>query len=67
MQVTPKVEVLKGETAKLPCTYTVTPSSSNTVVEWFIVSNFSLYIFFIQISFGSETYFLGSESLTSQS
>ncbi|TMS10695.1 Cell surface glycoprotein MUC18 [Larimichthys crocea] len=36
VQVTPKVEVLKGETAKLPCTYTVTPSSSNTVVEWFI-------------------------------
>ncbi|KAM7383190.1 hypothetical protein PAMP_002862 [Pampus punctatissimus] len=34
--VVPKVEVLKDETAKLPCTYTVSPSSSNTVVEWYI-------------------------------
>ncbi|CAJ1062673.1 basal cell adhesion molecule isoform X1 [Xyrichtys novacula] len=33
--VTPKLEVVKGETAKLPCTYTVS-SPSNTVVEWFI-------------------------------
>lgn len=32
--VTPKVEVVKGETATLPCTYTV--SSSNIFVEWFI-------------------------------
>ncbi|KAM6995005.1 basal cell adhesion molecule isoform 2-T2 [Tautogolabrus adspersus] len=36
VNVTPKVEVLKGETAKLPCTYTVSSSSSTTVVEWFI-------------------------------
>ncbi|XP_034553650.1 basal cell adhesion molecule isoform X1 [Notolabrus celidotus] len=35
VEVTPKVEVLKGETAKLPCKYTVS-SPSNTVVEWFI-------------------------------
>ncbi|XP_068591564.1 basal cell adhesion molecule isoform X1 [Cebidichthys violaceus] len=34
--VTPKVEVLKGETATLPCTYTVSPTPSNTVVEWYI-------------------------------
>ncbi|XP_029307785.1 basal cell adhesion molecule isoform X2 [Cottoperca gobio] len=31
-----KVEVLKEESAKLPCTYTVVPPISNTVVEWFI-------------------------------
>ncbi|XP_045900317.1 basal cell adhesion molecule isoform X1 [Micropterus dolomieu] len=36
VEVTPKVEVLKGETAKLPCKYTVSQPSSNTVVEWFI-------------------------------
>ncbi|XP_070768032.1 basal cell adhesion molecule [Enoplosus armatus] len=36
VEVAPKVEVLKGETAKLPCTYNVSPSSSNTVVEWYI-------------------------------
>ncbi|XP_035527835.1 basal cell adhesion molecule isoform X1 [Morone saxatilis] len=36
VQVAPKVEVLKGESAKLPCTYTVSTSSSNTVVEWYI-------------------------------
>ncbi|XP_039661524.1 basal cell adhesion molecule isoform X4 [Perca fluviatilis] len=36
VNVTPKVEVLKDDTAKLPCTYTVSPSSSNTVVEWYI-------------------------------
>uniref|UniRef100_UPI0037E9C594 basal cell adhesion molecule isoform X3 n=1 Tax=Semicossyphus pulcher TaxID=241346 RepID=UPI0037E9C594 len=35
VEVSPKVEVLKGETAKLPCTYKGS-SSSNTVVEWFI-------------------------------
>ncbi|XP_020506017.1 basal cell adhesion molecule isoform X1 [Labrus bergylta] len=35
VNVNAKVEVLKGETAKLPCTYTGS-SSSNTVVEWFI-------------------------------
>ncbi|XP_028327090.1 basal cell adhesion molecule isoform X2 [Gouania willdenowi] len=31
----PKVEVLKGDTASLPCTYTVSPPSS-TIVEWYI-------------------------------
>ncbi|XP_032374567.1 basal cell adhesion molecule isoform X2 [Etheostoma spectabile] len=36
VKVTSKVEVLKGDTAKLPCTYTVSPPSSNTVVEWYI-------------------------------
>ncbi|KAF3692153.1 Basal cell adhesion molecule B-CAM cell surface glycoprotein Lutheran antigen Precursor [Channa argus] len=36
VMVSPKVEVYKGQTAKLPCTYTVSQSSSNTVVEWFI-------------------------------
>lgn len=41
VEVAPKVEVLKGETASLPCTYTVSPPSSNTIVEWFIVSRFS--------------------------
>ncbi|XP_041649488.1 basal cell adhesion molecule isoform X1 [Cheilinus undulatus] len=35
VNVSPKVEVIKGETAKLPCTYTVS-TSSNTIVEWFI-------------------------------
>uniref|UniRef100_A0A3Q3LJR2 Basal cell adhesion molecule (Lutheran blood group) n=1 Tax=Mastacembelus armatus TaxID=205130 RepID=A0A3Q3LJR2_9TELE len=36
VKVAPEVQVLKGETAKLPCTYTISSSSSNTVVEWFI-------------------------------
>ncbi|XP_054478150.1 basal cell adhesion molecule isoform X2 [Anoplopoma fimbria] len=36
VNVAPKVEVLKGATAKLPCTYTVSPTPSNTVVEWYI-------------------------------
>lgn len=36
VKVSPKVEVLKGETAQLPCTHTVSPPSSNTIVEWFI-------------------------------
>ncbi|XP_061771006.1 basal cell adhesion molecule isoform X2 [Nerophis ophidion] len=34
VQVSPKVEVLKDANAKMPCTYTVSASSSNTVVEW---------------------------------
>lgn len=38
VKVAPKVEVLKDDTAKLPCTYVVSPPSSNTVVEWYIVS-----------------------------
>ncbi|XP_072316033.1 basal cell adhesion molecule isoform X2 [Eucyclogobius newberryi] len=37
VKVTPTIEVLKGETAKLPCVHTVSPSSpSSTIVEWFI-------------------------------
>lgn len=36
VKVAPKVEVIKGDTAKLPCTYSVSPPSSNTVVEWYI-------------------------------
>ncbi|XP_042280361.1 basal cell adhesion molecule [Thunnus maccoyii] len=36
VNVNPKVEVLKDGTAKLPCTYTVSPPSSNTIVEWYI-------------------------------
>lgn len=35
VKVAPKVEVMKGETAQLPCTHTVSPAS-NTVVEWYI-------------------------------
>lgn len=49
VEVAPKVEVLKGETAKLPCTYKVSQSSSNTVVEWYIVSNFQILLFLFQI------------------
>ncbi|XP_076008756.1 basal cell adhesion molecule isoform X2 [Genypterus blacodes] len=36
VKVTPKVEVIKGETATLPCTFTPSTASSNTIVEWFI-------------------------------
>lgn len=43
VKVAPKVEVLKGETAKLPCTYT--DPSSITLVEWYIVSNFPSFKF----------------------
>ncbi|KAK5861896.1 hypothetical protein PBY51_017334 [Eleginops maclovinus] len=35
VNVAPKVEVLKGESAKLPCTYKSSPSS-NIIVEWYI-------------------------------
>ncbi|XP_017271074.1 basal cell adhesion molecule isoform X3 [Kryptolebias marmoratus] len=35
VKVTPKVEKMKDETAKLPCTYTGT-RSSNILVEWYI-------------------------------
>ncbi|XP_029361171.1 basal cell adhesion molecule [Echeneis naucrates] len=35
VKVAPKVEVVKGETAKLPCTFTMS-SPSNTIVEWYI-------------------------------
>ncbi|ROL47841.1 Basal cell adhesion molecule [Anabarilius grahami] len=34
--VTPKVEVIKGETAKLPCSYTISAEASEIVVQWFI-------------------------------
>ncbi|KAG1947584.1 basal cell adhesion molecule isoform X2 [Pimephales promelas] len=34
--VTPKVEVIKGETAKLPCSYTISNPTSNVVVQWYI-------------------------------
>ncbi|XP_076592936.1 basal cell adhesion molecule isoform X2 [Chaetodon auriga] len=37
VKVSPKVEVLKGETAKLPCTYSVSPPSSSAVVEWYYI------------------------------
>lgn len=33
-----KVEVLKGNLAKLPCTFSVSPASSSNLVEWYIVS-----------------------------
>ncbi|XP_055760429.1 basal cell adhesion molecule-like isoform X1 [Salvelinus fontinalis] len=33
--VTPKVEVIKGESASLPCTFKIPPSPNN-IVEWFI-------------------------------
>lgn len=32
----PTVEVIKGENASLPCTHTITPPSSTTVVGWYI-------------------------------
>ncbi|KAM9310224.1 basal cell adhesion molecule isoform 2-T2 [Pholidichthys leucotaenia] len=35
VNVTPEIEAIKGQTAKLPCTHTVSPSSSTTFVEWF--------------------------------
>lgn len=31
-----KVEVLKGNLAKLPCTFSVSPASSSNLVEWYI-------------------------------
>ncbi|KAM3873294.1 basal cell adhesion molecule [Diretmus argenteus] len=34
--VTPMVEVIKGESASLPCTFSISPISTNTIVEWFI-------------------------------
>ncbi|XP_067304845.1 basal cell adhesion molecule isoform X2 [Pseudorasbora parva] len=34
--VTPEVAVIKGETAKLPCSYTTSASPSTIVVQWFI-------------------------------
>ncbi|XP_077067662.1 basal cell adhesion molecule isoform X2 [Siphateles boraxobius] len=34
--VTPKVEVIKGETANMPCNYTISEASSKVVVQWYI-------------------------------
>lgn len=34
--VTPEVEVIKGQTAKLPCSYTISETPSTIVVQWFI-------------------------------
>lgn len=39
VEVAPKVEAVKGETAQLPCKYTVSPPTTNTIVEWYIVSH----------------------------
>uniref|UniRef100_H3C379 Basal cell adhesion molecule (Lutheran blood group) n=1 Tax=Tetraodon nigroviridis TaxID=99883 RepID=H3C379_TETNG len=36
VEVTPTVEAVKGETAQLPCKYTISPSVSNPIVEWYI-------------------------------
>ncbi|CAB1450145.1 unnamed protein product [Pleuronectes platessa] len=36
VNVTPKMEVLKGETVKLPCTFTGAPASANTIVDWYM-------------------------------
>ncbi|XP_028281743.1 basal cell adhesion molecule isoform X2 [Parambassis ranga] len=36
VKVSPKVEVLKGEKATLTCKYTMSSSSSNVIVEWYI-------------------------------
>lgn len=46
VKVAPKVEVLKDETAILPCSHDVSASSSNIIVEWYIVSNTDILIFF---------------------
>lgn len=54
VNVVPKVEVLKGDMAKLPCSFTGA-SSGNTIVEWSIVSdedlNVYLYVADIYLSF----------------
>lgn len=44
VEVAPKVEAVKGETAQLPCKYTVSPTTTNTIVEWYIVSHFQFFI-----------------------
>ncbi|XP_057196178.1 basal cell adhesion molecule isoform X2 [Triplophysa rosa] len=36
VNVIPKVEVIKGETVKLPCTYTTSEPAPSLVVQWFI-------------------------------
>lgn len=65
MEVAPKVEVLKGETAKLPCKYTVSTLSSTTVVEWYIVSNFEILLLCYQTYLDGKNIFAG-ESLSMQ-
>nr|XP_046254996.1 basal cell adhesion molecule isoform X1 [Scatophagus argus] len=60
VQVAPKMEVLKGDTAKLPCTYNVSPSSSNTVVEWYIEDQGIRK----RVAFGSEGGALKSDDST---
>ena len=44
VKVAPVVEVMKGESAKLPCTYTTPAPSGNTVVEWYIVSHIQIVL-----------------------
>lgn len=44
VEVAPTVEVVKGETAQLPCKYTISPPVSNTIVEWYIVSHSEIYL-----------------------
>ncbi|KAK1795458.1 hypothetical protein P4O66_010627, partial [Electrophorus voltai] len=36
VSVTPQVDVVKGQTARLPCTYTTSEKAPITVVEWYI-------------------------------
>ncbi|XP_034029918.1 basal cell adhesion molecule isoform X2 [Thalassophryne amazonica] len=36
VKTTPTVEVIMGESANLPCSYTVSPTTKTTVVEWYI-------------------------------
>lgn len=44
VEVAPTVEVVKGESAQLPCKYTISPPVSNTIVEWYIVSPSEIYL-----------------------
>lgn len=57
VDVVPKVEVLKGDTAQLPCKYTVSPSSTTTVVEWHIVSTFQMLIWFVYYLFRYSSFY----------
>ncbi|XP_036449197.1 basal cell adhesion molecule isoform X2 [Colossoma macropomum] len=38
VKVSPKVDVILGETARLPCSYTISDNSVQPVVQWFIDS-----------------------------
>lgn len=40
VNVLPKVEVIKGETVKLPCTFSTSEPAASLVVQWFIVSTY---------------------------